>query len=211
MNLAHNRWFELFLLFAVLPIVLALPIPPLFLVMVALVAIVYVFRLMFKSGLLSKSVLSQLPEHFNYNPLIIRFVLFAALTTLAVGWFIPDKLFFVISQNPMLWLAISLFYSLISVVPQELIYRHFFYSRYFDTINPKYYIWFNAALFSLAHLMFMNALVMLLTFAGGILFATTYNKTKSVIVTSIEHAAYGLWLYTVGLGEMLAFPGPNLS
>ena len=64
----------------------------------------------------------------------------------------------------------------------------------------------NAVLFSLAHLFFRNALVMILTFLGGIVFALTYHKTKSTLLVAIEHAIYGCWLYTVGMGEMLGFP-----
>ena len=64
----------------------------------------------------------------------------------------------------------------------------------------------NAALFSLAHIFFKNTLVMILTFIGGILFALTFKKTKSTLLVSIEHAIYGSWLFTVGMGEMLGFP-----
>jgi membrane protease YdiL (CAAX protease family) len=64
----------------------------------------------------------------------------------------------------------------------------------------------NAALFSLAHVFFKNALVMLLTFTGGILFALTFRKTKSTLLVSIEHSIYGCWLFTVGMGEILGFP-----
>jgi len=47
---------------------------------------------------------------------------------------------------------------------------------------------------------------MILTFVGGILFALTFQKTKSTLLVSIEHAIYGCWLFTVGMGEMLGFP-----
>jgi membrane protease YdiL (CAAX protease family) len=60
--------------------------------------------------------------------------------------------------------------------------------------------------FSLGHIFFKNALVMVLTFLGGILFALTFNKTKSTLLVSIEHAIYGSWLFTVGMGSMLGFP-----
>jgi membrane protease YdiL (CAAX protease family) len=125
-----------------------------------------------------------------------------------VWWFLPEKLFFVVKENPGLWLGSSLFYAVVSVYPQELIYRHFFYWRYSHLLSPRLFLALNALLFSLAHTLFMNGLVFALTLAGGFLFANTYRKTQSLVVTSIEHAVYGLWLYTVGLGEMLAFPGP---
>jgi membrane protease YdiL (CAAX protease family) len=58
----------------------------------------------------------------------------------------------------------------------------------------------------LAHLFFKNTLVIVLTFLGGILFAITYHKTNSTLLVSIEHAIYGCWLFTVGMGSMLGFP-----
>ena len=64
----------------------------------------------------------------------------------------------------------------------------------------------NAILLSLAHIFFRSTLVMFLTFIGGILFAFTFNKTKSTLLVSIEHAIYGCWLFTVGMGDMLGFP-----
>ena len=47
---------------------------------------------------------------------------------------------------------------------------------------------------------------MVLTFLGGLIFAITYYKTKSTLLVSIEHAIYGCWLFTVGMGDMLGFP-----
>jgi membrane protease YdiL (CAAX protease family) len=61
-------------------------------------------------------------------------------------------------------------------------------------------------LFSWAHIFFKNSLVMILTFLGGILFAITFKKTQSTLLVSIEHAVYGCWLFTVGMGSMLGFP-----
>ena len=102
----------------------------------------------------------------------------------------------------------SVFYALFSVYPQELIYRYFFFWRYQSLLPTGTFCVLNALLFSIAHTLFMNSLVIALTFAGGLLFAHTYRKSNSVMVTSIEHAGYGIWLYTLGIGEMLAFPGP---
>jgi membrane protease YdiL (CAAX protease family) len=61
-------------------------------------------------------------------------------------------------------------------------------------------------LFSLAHIFFKSSLVLILTFIGGILFAITYKKTNSTLLVSIEHAIFGCWLFTVGMGTLLGFP-----
>ncbi len=129
------------------------------------------------------------------------------ITTLYV-WFVDrESLFVVILNKPFMWIAILFIYSVFSVYPQELIYRTFFFQRYKDLFkSEKLFILVNATLFSLAHLFFRNTLVMILTFIGGILFALTFKKTKSTLLVLIEHAIYGCWLFTVGMGEMLGFP-----
>lgn len=43
-------------------------------------------------------------------------------------------------------------------------------------------------------------LSLLLTIPGGYLLSATYSKTKSLLVTGIEHAIYGNLVFTVGLG-----------
>jgi hypothetical protein len=44
---------------------------------------------------------------------------------------------------------------------------------------------------------------------GGGIFAITFFRTRSLLLTSVEHALYGSWLFTLGIGEMLAFPMPE--
>ena len=98
-------------------------------------------------------------------------------------------------------------YSFFSVYPQELIYRTFYFQRYKSLFKSKVLLIFlNAVVFCLAHIFFQNTFVLILTFLGGLLFALTYQKTKSTLLVSIEHAIYGCWLFTVGMGNMLGFP-----
>jgi len=40
-----------------------------------------------------------------------------------------------------------------------------------------------------------------LTLAGGLLFAFRYAQTGSLATSCFEHALYGCWLFTVGLGQ----------
>jgi hypothetical protein len=59
----------------------------------------------------------------------------------------------------------------------------------------------SAAAFGFLHIIFRNSLAVWLTFFGGILFAWRYEVTGSLFVSSFEHALYGCWLFTVGLGQ----------
>ena len=138
----------------------------------------------------------------------IKFLIIASVTTAYVYFTEPSKLFYVPLNRPELFGIILMIYTFLSVWPQEIIYRTFFFERY-QTLFPNrnFAILINATLFSLAHIFFRNTLVMVLTFLGGILFAWTYLRFRSTLLVSLEHAIYGNWLFTVGMGEILAFPG----
>lgn len=59
----------------------------------------------------------------------------------------------------------------------------------------------SAAAFAFLHIIFRNWLAVGLTFAGGLLFAARYAGTGSLATSSFEHALYGCWLFTIGLGQ----------
>ncbi len=129
------------------------------------------------------------------------------LTSLFVWLTDSQSLFNVLLNKPKLWLFILFVYSFFSVYPQEIIYRTFYFERYKALFkNDSLFIFVNAIIFSLGHIFFKNSLVIILTFLGGLLFAITYIKTKSTLLVSIEHAVYGCWLFTIGMGGMLGFP-----
>jgi len=138
---------------------------------------------------------------------LVNLLLIVIITTIYMWLMDKEHLFSVMLYKSKLWLFILFFYSFFSVYPQELIYRTFFFQRYISLFsNQKLFIFFNAVVFSLAHLFFKNTLVIVLTFLGGLLFAITFSRTKSTLLVSIEHAIYGCWLFTVGMGNMLGFP-----
>jgi membrane protease YdiL (CAAX protease family) len=142
----------------------------------------------------------------------IRFLVVIILMTGFTYFFYNDTFFNVLLNNPKLWFFILFVYSFFSVTFQELVYRTFFFKRY-QQLFPKKEILIvaNAFVFSLAHIFLKNILVLFLTFIGGIAFALTYYRSKSTTLVCIEHALYGFWLFTVGLGEILAFPGDEMQ
>jgi len=110
-------------------------------------------------------------------------------------------------NNLKMWLLILGVYSLFSVTLQEYIYRTFYFHRFEKIVRSKtIFIIVNAVVFSLAHSFLKNWLILVFTFVGGVLFALTYFKTRSTLLVCIEHALYGFWLFTVGIGKDLAFP-----
>jgi len=137
----------------------------------------------------------------------VKFLSMALLTILFVYFTNKAILFHYVINKPLLWLFFIIVYAFLSVYPQELVYRTFYFQRYKGLFkNNQIFVFINAVAFSLGHIFFKNGLVIVLTFLGGLLFAITYNKTQSTLLVSIEHAIYGSWLFTVGMGSMLGFP-----
>lgn len=207
MKSIRYRCFEFLLIFVVVPVSFALKFSIWIKLLVGLIGFAYVVYILLKI----EHNKFKLREHINWRHFwqrtAIRFVVIALLTIVYMYCVNYDNLFVVVKSKPYLWLMILFVYSVFSVYPQELIYRTFFFQRYESLFRSNaLFLLINATVFSLAHIFFKNALVMLLTFIGGLLFALTFKKTKSTILVSLEHAVYGCWLFTVGMGEMLGFP-----
>jgi len=118
------------------------------------------------------------------------------------------QLFLILPRtHPVLWLVVIATYPVLSVYPQGLVYRAFLLHRYRPLLQPDpsgrpgMLIFASAAAFALMHVVFHNWEAIALTFLGGILFARHYLNTKSMAATSLEHALYGCFLFTIGLGQ----------
>ncbi|NHH90089.1 CPBP family glutamic-type intramembrane protease [Pseudoalteromonas sp. MB47] len=102
------------------------------------------------------------------------------------------------------WLMLLLLYPILSVMPQELIFRTYFFHRYKRIMPSKTVrIIVSASVFALAHIVYANVLAVLLAFLGGLLFSYTYAQSRSTFVCVIEHSLWGLWMFTLGLGDAL--------
>jgi membrane protease YdiL (CAAX protease family) len=99
-------------------------------------------------------------------------------------------------------LFMTLIYPFASAFPQELIFREFFFQRYGLLFkNEKYIIVINIVLFAFAHIYFANWTIILFTLAGGLIFVTTYLKTRSLLVVTIEHTLFGIFILSSGLSD----------
>lgn len=201
---------ELCILFILLPILLALNIHLTFKLIPILLGLIYCLTITIKHKLFTLKSLCALNIKAHIKRILVLFLITLLFSTIIMYFFNYENLFIVVKENWIMWFTITLFYSIFSVYPQEFLYRYFFFKRYQSIFKkPILLIIVNAFLFSLAHTTFNNLLVSILTLIGGFLFAFTYHKSKSLLLTSIEHALYGSWLFTLGMGEMLAFPMPH--
>lgn len=140
----------------------------------------------------------------------------AALPAILVGWGVaaavgvavlavarPEQLFDLPREEPLIWAIVVVFYPLLSVYPQELIYRAFLLRRYAPLLgNGAWAAAASAVAFGFAHVIFGNVLSVLLTLAGGWLFARRYQKSRSLLAASVEHALYGVLAFTIGFGDL---------
>jgi len=130
------------------------------------------------------------------------FAVAAVLIWLGVRWFKPELEWSFLHERPVLWAVVMVAYPVLSVYPQGVLYRAFFFERYAELFPGKWaMIMASAAAFSFLHIIFRNWLAVGLTLAGGVLFALRYQETDSLATSSFEHSLYGCWLFTVGLGQ----------
>jgi membrane protease YdiL (CAAX protease family) len=130
------------------------------------------------------------------------FALVALAIWLGVRQFAPQLEWSLVRQHPWFWAAVMVAYPVLSVYPQGLLYRAFFFERYAGLFPGKWaLVVASAAAFAFLHIVFRNSLAVGLTFAGGLLFAARYWETESLATSSFEHALYGCFLFTVGLGQ----------
>jgi len=120
----------------------------------------------------------------------------------AVWVAVPETLFSLVLTRPGLWLLVMIFYPVLSVYPQELIYRAYFFHRFKPLFGDGLgMIAASAVLFGFVHIIFGNWISIALTAIGGILFGATYRKSNSLLLTCVEHALFGDFIFTIGIGR----------
>lgn len=133
--------------------------------------------------------------------MILRFIPLALALALFTYLAIPDRLFDLPRERPQLWVLVMVFYPLFSVIPQELLFRSYFFRRYAPLFaSPRRMIAASALVFGWVHILLLNPVAVIFSGLGGIIFASTYHKSRSLAAVCIEHALYGCLIFTLGLG-----------
>jgi uncharacterized protein len=193
---------EFTLLFVILPAVLALhplrwwPLPLLWAVAL------YCYLILRQHGDFDARKfwgLAEVPQ--QVRSVLALFVPAAAAVAAAVYFFAPRLFLNLPRQRPILWVLIMVLYPLLSVIPQTLIYRAFFFARYRRLWSYRWMlIAASGTAFSWLHIVLRNPVAPLLTLPAGLLFAWRYERTNSAMASAFEHALYGCLVFTVGLG-----------
>lgn len=149
-----------------------------------------------------------LSHQLNFKPfkkelklLLFRSVITAILIAAIVLIFERKYFLYFPINKTGLWILVCFLYPIFSALPQEIMYRFFFFRRYkliFNSLQLR--IILSAVTFAVVHILFHNWIAPVLSLFGGYIFAWTYSKHRSLFVVSVEHAIYGLLIFTLGLG-----------
>ncbi len=192
------------IIYLLLPVMLAL-----FMVKGVLFAALWFLAIILLVVFYKRTKLPLKPILFNFHtipkdawrPMLSRFAVCAFLMTAFTYLYVPERLFQFPSEKPLLWLMVMVFYPILSVFPQEVMYRLFFFERYQSLFpNSTRMIAASAVAFAMGHVMFNNWVAIILSLIGGAIFAHTYHKHQHFGLLWVEHALYGCFLFTIGLG-----------
>ena len=196
-------WCELLVLFVGFPFLMyqrVLPNWPIPFLLLATVWALFVLRadpsfdqqLLVRHGALS----------LGFVKILLRDVRLLLLLGLAVWRFSPQTLFSLVKHAPALWVLVMILYPVFSVYPQELLYRAYFFHRFKPLFGSGgSMIVASALLFGFVHIIFGSWIPIALTAVGGMLFGLTYRKSGSLLLACLEHALFGDFIFTIGIGR----------
>ena len=193
-----SRWAEIVLIFVGLPLLLKFDVlPVLKLGALFAVFVIYLYILLRDKDFKKK--------RFKLNGFRAwRMIFWRSAITLvfliAFTWFVfPTQYLALPTQDTALWGKIVLLYPFISVIPQELVFRVYFYHRFQGLMgNRSLLVLLNALLFSFSHILFENWVAIVFTFIASILFSFTYLRHRSFTIVVLEHVIYGILVFTIG-------------
>lgn len=147
------------------------------------------------------------PAGFSFRPMLLRFFVVAAGMFGAVFFFEPEHFLALPRQRPEIFVMVFLLYPWLSALPQEFLYRTYYFKRYASLFNNDQILFLtNVASFSVLHLMYDNPVAVIGTAMAGWIFADTFRKTGSISLVALEHSLYGLAVFTSGLGHYFYEP-----
>lgn len=137
----------------------------------------------------------------NLKPLLMRWVLASIGMAVFIYFYDNERFFYLPRENPLFIPIIATLYPILSALPQELIFCSFFFARYAPFFGSgRGMVIASAIIFAYAHVLYLNPIAPTLSLLGGLIFAQTYSKTKSLALVSIEHGLYGNMMFITGLG-----------
>lgn len=199
------RWkmlMEVTLLYIALPLVYFLGWVPVPKIPVLLLAAAYCGYRLWEDPSFGRGILFRRASGDISRTILLRTIAVTVTIILLIWMIQPDRFFAFPSHRPFLWFVIMLLYPLLSALPQEFIYRTYFFHKFEDYIgSEKLTIVASAVLFAFLHIVYDNWWAVVMSFVAGMLFGLTYARTKSLFWVSVEHTIYGWLVFTLGMGN----------
>ena len=135
-----------------------------------------------------------------------NFCLIFSLVFIISGFFyttiLDSKLLFSLPRDFFfIWLLVLIVYPILSVIPQEIIFRVLFFERYSCLFkNLSLCLILNSLIFAYIHLVFENFHAFFITIVTSPIFAYAYLK-KSFKTCLLIHTIGGQLIFTFGLGK----------
>ena len=144
----------------------------------------------------------SLTKKINWKISFISFFVFLIFSYFYVLFYDPTLLFSFPKNNLPLWVTVMFIYPFFSVIPQEIVYRVYFYQRYKKLFSGNLLLLtlLNLFFFSFAHIVFNNPHAILITAIASPIFSYLYIK-ESFLTCVLVHSLGGQILFTIGLGE----------
>ena len=196
----RRRAVELVALFGLLPGLLALG--PRWLVSVGILAsgVIAIVALVLDPTFRRRELIDPRGLSIGLRPVLLRALVVAVGLFVVTALASPQALFGFPRHRPVAWAIVMVLYPL-SAYAQEVVFRPFFFHRYGHLFSsPWRRVLASGLVFGWAHIVVNNVLAMVLASVGGILFASTYERSRSTMLVSLEHALYGDIAFTIGLG-----------
>lgn len=214
-NIRTARLAEYLILFGAFPLILCLPIcAALPRLPILWIAAAYVLQTLWRDPAFDRSELwNSAPLGRQLPQLLALFAAGVVVISTLVRIYLPGLFLTLPRMHPRFWAFVMVSYPILSVYPQGLIYRTWILHRYRPVFQPAgaqpaLLLFSSAAAFAGMHLVFHNWIAVAATFPGGILFARRELDSRSLLVSSLEHALYGCFLFTIGLGQFFALRMP---
>lgn len=137
----------------------------------------------------------------NLKPILGRWALASLGMLIFLLIYDPERLFYLPRHRPEIIPGLLILYPLLSALPQEFIFCSFFFKRYRALFGSGVErVIASAVVFAYAHVLYINAVAPVVSLLGGLIFAQTFHRTKSLALVTIEHGLYGNTLFLIGLG-----------
>lgn len=198
------RWVELVVVFACLPVLVFFFIKDIdtwLMPMLGATGVVCLFLLLRDSNFKRFRLWFNDNSYRHLRASLLLFIPTATLTSLLIYWLFPELFLALPKQNPELWLITLLIYPLVSVIPQEIIFRTYFFHRYKGILPSKTARWgLSSFAFGFAHLVYGNWVAVVFSWIAGGVFGYRYMHSRSTSVVIVEHTLWGSFVFTIGMG-----------